>query len=41
MERVNVEEVEAGDQSAEAQQSWGMLTFEGLAVGKRRVSGDL
>lgn len=32
LECVTVEEVETGDQSAEAQQSYGMLTFEGLAV---------
>lgn len=32
MQCVSMEEVETGDQSAGAQQSKGMLTFEGLAV---------
>lgn len=34
MQCVGAKEVEAGDQSAEAQQSEPMLTFEGLAVEK-------
>lgn len=39
MQCVGVKQVEAGDQSEEAQQSEPMLTFEGLALLKKKKGG--